>query len=107
MTNTIRIGMPKQAKAGEIISIRTLINHEMETGFRRDNMGRAVPRRIIHEFVCIYDGEEVFRAELFPAMAANPFIQFTTVATKSGPVVFRWRDDTGEIFTQTLELQVT
>lgn len=105
--NTIRIGMPKQAKAGEIISIRTLINHEMETGFRRDNMGRAVPRRIIHEFVCIYDGEEVFRAELFPAMAANPFIQFTTVATKSGPVLFRWRDDTGQIFSQTSELQVT
>jgi len=51
-------------------------------------------------FVCTYNGEVVFRAELFPAIAANPFIAFSTVATESGEIVFSWTDDHGQTQTE-------
>ena len=72
----VLINFPPRAKRGEIIEIKTLIAHPMETGYRLDNTGAAIPRDIINRFVCTYNGEEVFRAELFPAIAANPFIAF-------------------------------
>src|SRR3712207_8933427 len=75
----------------------------METGYRRDNAGGAIPRDIIEKFVCTYNGEEVFRADLFPAMAANPFIAFTTVATESGTIAFSWANGAGETQTERSE----
>jgi sulfur-oxidizing protein SoxZ len=89
------INVPAKAKRGEIIEIKTLISHNMETGFRPDSMGRPVPRDIITEFVCKYNGEEIFRAELFPAIAANPFFTFSTIATESGTLTFDWTGDNG------------
>jgi sulfur-oxidizing protein SoxZ len=89
------INVPAKAKRGEIIEIKTLISHNMETGFRPDSMGRPLPRDIITEFVCKYNGEEIFRAELFPAIAANPFFAFSTIATESGTLTFEWTGDNG------------
>ena len=66
-----------------------------------------IPRLIIHTFTCRYDGEEIFRAELFPAMAANPLIAFATIATRSGPITFTWVDDAGTTITETATLVVT
>jgi sulfur-oxidizing protein SoxZ len=82
------INVPPKAKRGEIIEIKTLISHTMETGFRPDPTGKPIPRDIITDFVCKYNGEEIFRAELFPAIGANPFIAFFTVATESGTLTF-------------------
>ena len=78
------INVPKTAKRGDVIEIKALLSHPMETGYRHDEVGRAVPRDIINLFVCKYNDVEVFRAELFPAIAANPFLTFTTIATESG-----------------------
>src|SRR5437016_7677026 len=78
------INAPAKAKRGEVIEIKTLISHIMETGFRPDSTGKPVPRDIITEFICKYNGEEIFRAELFPAIAANPFLTFFTVADETG-----------------------
>jgi sulfur-oxidizing protein SoxZ len=99
------INVPPKAKKGEIITIKTLISHEMETGYRHDNVGKAIPRNIITEFVCTYNGLEVFRAELFPAIAANPFFTFTTVATASGTIEFKWTGDNE--FSQTESVNIT
>jgi len=70
------INVPKEIKRGETFEIKTLVRHPMETGYRRGPSGEAIARDIITRFVCTYDGEEIFRAELFPAVAANPFIAF-------------------------------
>jgi sulfur-oxidizing protein SoxZ len=94
MTGAI-IKVPPKAKRGEVIEIRTLLSHIMETGFRHTTSGAVVPRDIVTELVCLYNGTEVFRAELYPAMAANPFITFYTVATESGTIEFRWTGDNG------------
>ena len=89
------INVPKKAKRGEIIEIKTLMSHIMETGYRRTAAGDVVPRDIITSFTCRYNGVEVFRADLFPAIAANPFITFFTVATESGKFDFDWVGDEG------------
>jgi sulfur-oxidizing protein SoxZ len=78
----------------------------METGYRRDSMGQPIPRHIISRFVCTYNGEEVFRAEFFPAIAANPFLSFFTVATETGEVRFQWTDDQGNTQTETVRITV-
>jgi sulfur-oxidizing protein SoxZ len=100
------INVPAQAKRGEIIEIKTLIAHEMETGYRRNQLGVALPRDIIQLFVCTYNGAEIFRAQLYPAIAANPFISFSTVATESGTLEFRWSGDNGYAVTQSARLSV-
>jgi sulfur-oxidizing protein SoxZ len=89
------INVPAKAKRGEVIEIKTLISHPMESGYRVGTNGTMIPRDIIRRFVCTYDGEEVFRADLSPAIAANPFISFFTVATESGRISFEWRGDNG------------
>jgi sulfur-oxidizing protein SoxZ len=89
------VNVPKRAKPGEIIEIKTLMSHIMETGYRRTAEGEIVPRDIITSFSCRYNGAEIFRADLFPAIAANPFISFFTVATESGKFDFEWIGDNG------------
>ena len=89
------INVPKKAKNGDVIEIKTLMSHIMETGYRHTTSGKIVPRDIITSFACRYNGEEIFRADLFPATAANPFISFFTVATESGKFDFEWIGDNG------------
>ena len=101
-----RISMPAQARRGEVIEIRTIVGHTMETGFRRTEHGALIPRNIIQLFVCTYNGVEVFRAELHPAIAANPYLAFCTVATESGTLEFRWSGDHGFTLTEKATLQV-
>jgi sulfur-oxidizing protein SoxZ len=99
------INVPKKAKNGDIIEIKTLISHIMETGYRHTTAGQVVPRDIITSFTCRFEGDEIFRADLFPATAANPFISFFTVATKSGKFDFEWIGDNG--FSSTASATIT
>ena len=105
MARTV-VNMPAEAKRGEIIEIKTLAGHTMETGFRHTERGEPIPRDIITQFVCTYNGAEIFRAELFPAIAANPLITFTTVATESGTLEFKWTGDNGFSAAHTSTLSV-
>ena len=100
------INVPPRAKRGEIIEIKTLISHVMETGFRHTQLGAAIPRNIIRRFVCTYNGAEIFRADLYPAISANPFITFSTVATESGTLSFQWTGDNGFSVTESAEITV-
>jgi sulfur-oxidizing protein SoxZ len=100
------VNLPATAKRGEIIEIRTLAGHNMETGFRRTQLGELIPRDIITRFVCIYNGVEIFSADLHPAIAANPLITFTTVVTESGTLEFRWSGDNGYLATHSAQINV-
>jgi sulfur-oxidizing protein SoxZ len=101
------VNMPRTAKRGEVIEIRALIAHVMETGFRAGSDGRQQPRDIIRRFACRYNGVPVFSAELFPSISANPYIAFHTLATESGSLVFSWEGDNGFAQSETLGLTVT
>jgi sulfur-oxidizing protein SoxZ len=100
------VNVPKTARAGEVIEIKAMIAHPMETGFRLNAQGQARPRHIIRRFACAYDGAEVFAADFHPAVSANPFVAFTTVATRSGVLTFSWTDDRGTTETATAEITV-
>ena len=102
---SILINVPPKAKRGEIITIKTLVSHTMESGFRHTTTGEAIPRDIVTSFRATWDGEEIFRATLFPAIAANPFITFDTIATQTGTLEFTWTGDNG--FTATERTIIT
>ena len=99
------INVPSSAKRGEVVEIKALIAHPMETGFRTGPDGGLVPRNVASHFACAYDGQEVFSADLFPALTANPFLAFTVVATESGTLTFTWTGDNG--FSQTESATIT
>ena len=100
------INVPPRAKRGDVIEIKTLMSHIMETGYRHTADGAVVPRDIITSFACRYNGSEIFRAELFPAIAANPFLAFFTIATESGTFDFEWIGDNGFGATATAKITV-
>jgi len=106
-TSRVVVSMPKTAKKGEIIPIRVIVQHDMESGFRHTERGVLVPRDIIRDFVCTYDGVDVFRAELHPAVGANPTFSFFTVATQSAMLEFKWSGDNGYASSLTSQLVVT
>ena len=100
------VNVPAEAKKGEVIEIRTLAGHPMETGFRRTQLGELIPRDIIRQFVCTYNGVEIFRVDLHPAISANPLIAFTTVATESGTITMTWAGDNGFHATESVAITV-
>ncbi len=106
MTARALINVPAKAKRGEIIEIKTLIAHPMETGFRVGLNGALIARDIITTFACTYNGEEIFRADFSPAIAANPFLTFFTVATATGTIEFQWTGDNGFSATESTPITV-
>jgi sulfur-oxidizing protein SoxZ len=99
MADKPRLKLPKQAKKGEVIQIKTLVQHTMETGLRKDPSGNVIPRKIINKFSCAFNGKPVFSADLEPAIAANPYLEFTAKVDESGTFKFTWVDDDGTITT--------
>ena len=99
------INAPSTAKRGEVIEIRATLGHPMETGFRPGDDGKILPRNLIKRFSCRYNGELVFSAELFSAVAANPYVAFHTVALESGTLALTWEGD--HAFTQTESVSIT
>jgi sulfur-oxidizing protein SoxZ len=93
-----RIRVPKSAKPGEVIVIKTLINHVMETGLRKDGDGNPIPRQIINTFTCEFNGQPVYSTELEPAISANPYFEFNAKVTESGTFKFTWVDDDGSVY---------
>ena len=94
-----RVSLAAEAKKGEVVEIKALIRHPMETGYRVDSVGKPIPRHIIKRFTVTYDGVEVFAMDMTQGVAANPFIAFSTVATATGELIFIWEDDLGEVTT--------
>jgi sulfur-oxidizing protein SoxZ len=99
--------MPQTAKRGSVVEIKTLVQHAMEPGYRRDNEGRAIERNIVGTFVVSYDGVEIFKCDLQPGTAANPYIAFSTIATATGELVFTWTEEKGAVTTERRTLTVT
>ena len=94
-TSTPRVRVPPTAKPGEMIEIKTLISHEMESGQRKDAAGATIPRKIINKFTAAFNGKTVFEADWNPAISANPYQSFFYKAAETGEFTFTWKDDDG------------
>lgn len=90
-----RLQVPPRVRAGEVVEVRLLIQHPMETGFRRESDGRAVPANVLNSLVCRLGGEEILRAEFGSGVSANPYLAFWIVPPASGELVVEWVDDAG------------
>lgn len=102
-----RIVMPATAKKGQAIEVKTIVQHAMETGYRRDHRGEIIPRDIIKRVVVTYAGHEVFTVDATQGIAANPYFAFHIRAIETGDVVFAWTDEKGETTRETRRLTVT
>jgi sulfur-oxidizing protein SoxZ len=96
-----RIKIQKTATPGEVITIKTLVSHAMESGLRKDSAGATIPRMIINKFTCEFDGALVFGVDIEPSLSANPYLEFTAALPRSGDLVFTWVDDAGAVITAT------
>jgi len=101
-----RVKVPKTAKAGEVITIKTLINHKMESGQAKDSNGKPIPRQIINKFTCEFNGQPVFGCDLEPAVSANPYFEFNAKVAESGTFKFTWVDDDGSVYTAEQKIEV-
>mgnify|MGYP001811615670 CR=1 FL=1 len=102
-----RVKVPKKVKAGDIVTIKTLISHKMESGRRKDKKtGDLIPRHIIDKFTAKLDGETFFESDWHGAVSANPYTSFTLKAEKSGELEFIWHDEKGETFSKKAKLNV-
>ena len=106
MADKPRLKLPKEAKKGEVIEIKTLMPHVMESGQRKDKAGKPIPRKIINKFVAEFDGKPVFSTTLEPAIAANPYLQFYAKVEASGTFKFSWTDDDGTVTTAESKIEV-
>jgi len=93
-----RVKLPKSAAAGEVITIKTLISHDMESGQRKDKDGNVIPRKIINKFTCEFNGAPVFSCDLDPAVSANPYFEFNARVNEAGTFKFTWVDDDGSVY---------
>jgi sulfur-oxidizing protein SoxZ len=98
--------VPPVARRGEIVEVKAMIEHPHHSGFRVDHVGRTIPRHIVVTFTCAYAGREVFRANLHPAIAVNPYLSFFLVAHETGELEFTWTDDRGTVVTERATLTV-
>lgn len=92
-----RVKVPKTAAAGDIITIKTLISHKMESGQRKDAEGNTIPRSIINSFKCEFNGNPVFSCDIDPAISANPYFEFNARVDEEGTFKFTWVDDDGTV----------
>ena len=99
-----RVKVPKSASAGDIITIKTLISHKMESGQRKDKEGNVIPRSIINKFECSFNGRPVFSCDIDPAVSANPYLEFTAKVMEAGTFIFKWTDDDGSIYEQSKDI---
>lgn len=101
-----RVKVPKKASKGEVITIKTLISHPMESGQRKDKKGNVIPRKIINKFTCEFNGQPVFSCDLEPAVSANPYLEFNAKVDEAGSFKFTWVDDDGSNYSTEKKITV-
>lgn len=106
MAEKPRLKLPKQAKKGEIIEIKTLLPHTMESGQRKDKDGKIIPRSIINRFTCDFNGVNVIDMTLDPAISTNPYIEFDAKVDAAGEFKFTWYDDDGSVYEDSKTIEV-
>ncbi len=101
-----RVKVPKTAAAGEVITIKTLISHQMESGQRKDSDGNLIPRSIINRFTCEFNGENVIDVTLEPAISTNPYFEFDAQVPEAGEFKFTWYDDDGSVYEDAKSIEI-
>lgn len=105
-TTRVLVRLPAIARAGEIIDVRVLLQHPMETGYRPGADGQTLARNIVTRIEARFEGTLVFAADCFPAIAANPYISFALRAVASGTLTLNFTGDNGWAHSESARLTV-
>ena len=107
MASRPRVKVPKSATKGQVVQIKTLIPHKMETGMRKNKKtGKKIPRLIINKVEATFNGKPVLTADLHPAISANPYFAFYARVDESGTFKFVWTVDKGKAITTSKKVTV-
>jgi sulfur-oxidizing protein SoxZ len=101
-----RVKVPKKAAAGDVITIKTLISHKMESGQRKDDDGNLIPRSIINRFTADFNGENVIDVTIEPAVSTNPYFEFEAKVPEAGEFMFTWYDDDGSVYEESKSIAI-
>ena len=101
-----RVKVPKSAAAGEVVTLKTLISHKMESGQRKDGSGNLIPRSIINRFTCEFNGQMAIDITMEPAISTNPYFQFDATVPEAGEFVFTWYDDDGSVYNENKKIAI-
>ncbi|WP_028879730.1 thiosulfate oxidation carrier complex protein SoxZ [Terasakiella pusilla] len=101
-----RVKSPKTAAKGDVVTIKTTISHQMESGLRKGKDGKLIPRQIINKFEALFNGKQIMSATLYPSISANPYIDFDMKVEEAGEFEFKWFDDNGEVYTKKAKMQL-
>ncbi|GAA4218305.1 thiosulfate oxidation carrier complex protein SoxZ [Sagittula sp. NFXS13] len=101
-----RVKAPKTAAAGEVVTLKTLISHPMESGQRKDSDGNTIPRSIINRFTCDFNGENIIDVKMEPAISTNPYFEFEAKIPEAGDLKFTWYDDDGSVYEETKSVAI-
>lgn len=102
-----KVRVPKSASPGEVITLKTLISHPMESGQRKDSDGNVIPRSIINRFTCEFNGETVIDITMEPAISTNPYFEFEAKVPEAGTFTFTWYDDDGSVYTESQDIAIS
>ncbi|HZP98155.1 MAG TPA: thiosulfate oxidation carrier complex protein SoxZ [Reyranella sp.] len=102
-----RLRVPSTAKKGEVVEIKTLITHPMESGQRKGADGKLVPRLIVNSLAVTYNDKPVVNVTMEPAVAANPYMAFFMRVEESGTLKFVWTDDLKNSWTAESKIEVS
>ncbi len=103
-----RVKVPKKAAAGDVVTIKTLISHKMESGRRKDKKtGELIPRNIINRFTCDFNGQNVIDVDLGTAISTNPYFEFEAKVPETGEFKFTWYDDDGSVYETSKKITVS
>jgi sulfur-oxidizing protein SoxZ len=101
-----RVKVPSKASAGEVVTIKTLISHNMESGTRKDSSGNVIPRSIIWRFTADFNGQNVVDVVLAAAISTNPYFEFDATVPEAGDFKFTWYDDDGSVYEDSKKIAI-
>jgi sulfur-oxidizing protein SoxZ len=86
----------KARMKGDLVNVKMLLKHPMETGRRKDKAGNTIAAKHITEVTAIYNNQQVFHAEFGTSISKNPFISFLFKGEVGKNIAIDWKDNTGE-----------
>ena len=107
MTKVARVKVPKTAEIGEVVTVKAKIRHPMDTGWTANRNGITPPRRLINKFVCTFNGNDVFQADLQSGISTDPYLMFHAKIPESGVFRFAWFEDGGREYVKTAEIEAS
>lgn len=94
MADPMRI---RAAANGDIVEVKVLMRHDMETGQRKDASGKIMPAHFIQNLTAKCNDKVVLNAQFGPSVSKDPFLAFKFKGgAKGDKVSVTWMDNKGD-----------